>query len=194
MRSIRAWSLLMSDWKTRRCGRLCSSSLHCTGSNITKKRIGHLAARCKVADALFCLFVGWRVREEDDFVLAEFFDGVGAQFAVTVAAGLHATKGQVNLSAGCRCIKVDQACLDITHGTVGGAQIVGENGGREAVFGRVSYLNRFLVGGDGQDGDEWAENLFARNAHVRTHTGKNGGFVESSMAICAMAERASPGH
>src|SRR5579884_2185574 len=90
-----------------------------------------------VSPACSSLCFAWRVQHVDAFGLAELFDGDGAEFAVAVAAGFHAAEGQVNLGAGGAGVDVDEAGLDVTHGAEGDAHVLGEDGGREAIFRRV---------------------------------------------------------
>src|ERR1700694_4830391 len=71
--------------------------------------------------------------------------------------------------------------------------MIGEDGGREAVFRAVRHLYRFLVGDYGQDGDEWAKDLFAGNAHGWAYIGEYSRFVEGSLAIIAIVKWRSAG-
>src|ERR1700687_6210035 len=60
---------------------------------------------------LFLGFSGW-IRHKNAFDFAEFIDGDGTEFAVAIAAGLHATERQMNFGAGCGGVDIDQAGLD----------------------------------------------------------------------------------
>ena len=62
-----------------------------------------LGKRERQGDYLSPLFLSspvvWRIGDKNAFCLAKLLDSVGTEFAMAVAAGLHATKGQVNLCA-----------------------------------------------------------------------------------------------
>src|SRR5258708_302466 len=118
---------------------------------------------------------------------------MGTKLAVSIAAGFHAAKRQMNLRTCCGSVDIDQAGFDITHKAEGIAQIIGKNGGGEAIFSGVCYLHRFLVGGYRQDRDERAKNLFTGNTHVRADISKNRGLVEGSLAVLTCVEGGTAG-
>src|ERR1700694_2545066 len=84
--------------------------------------------RCRCSWLFVCVLAR-RVRHIDGFGFAKFPDGMGTEFAVAVAAGLHASEWQVDFGAGSGSVKVDQAGFDFAHGAEGQATAFGEDGG-----------------------------------------------------------------
>lgn len=66
---------------------------------------------------------------------------------------------------------------------MGAREVAGEDGGAEAVGGVVGAGDGFVFGGEGGDGDEGAEDLFAGDGHGGGHVGEDGGGDEEPFAV-----------
>src|SRR5215204_4999946 len=82
------------------------------------------------------------------------------------ARGLDAAEGDVRLAAGGGRVDVRHAGLDLVHEAEDAGRILCEDGRGEPELAVVGDLQGFVEVLDAQDGEEGAEDLLARDAHV----------------------------
>ena len=77
----------------------------------------------------------------------------------------------------------NDACDDVVGDTVGAGHIASPDGAAQAVRNVIGNLNGFILGVEGYNAHDGAENLLSRHAHILVHVGENRRFQKISRSV-----------
>src|SRR5437016_5743957 len=107
-------------------------------------------------------------------------------FAMSVARGFGAAKGQVNLGANGRSVYISDSGIQIANGAEGFVDVARVDGSRKSVHNAIGNFNGLIKVLAWNHADHGTKNFFLRNAHLRMHVAKDGGLVEPAARVrCA---------